>query len=239
MEMLVMFLSGVRRPGLLFRRLLTIAYLALGMIGLGSVGADAATPLQLFREVFRSAGVAGSIVSGNCINGGGNFTFSVSGTAYGPYPGTFTESGSFSITNKVLSAFSASFTITSSAGNVTGTKSLQQGQTASCFQEGSGTRVSTPDNFIASYTATTTGTDQVTGTSSVTIDGLLGSPPNFFEERFGTSCQGLCQKPGMPPPTSKSQCRHGGWKVFGTMFKNQGDCVSFVATGGNNPPSGS
>lgn len=44
---------------------------------------------------------------------------------------------------------------------------------------------------------------------------------------------------GMPPPTSKSQCRHGGWKSFSTTFKNQGDCVSFVATKGHNPPSGS
>ena len=38
-----------------------------------------------------------------------------------------------------------------------------------------------------------------------------------------------------PLPTSKQQCKHGGWQQFG--FKNQGDCVSFVATGGKNPPS--
>jgi hypothetical protein len=36
-------------------------------------------------------------------------------------------------------------------------------------------------------------------------------------------------------PTSKEQCKDGGWKTFG-VFKNQGDCVSFVATGGKNPP---
>jgi hypothetical protein len=41
-----------------------------------------------------------------------------------------------------------------------------------------------------------------------------------------------------PLPTSKGQCMNGGWKNFGTTFKNQGDCVSFVATGGKNPPSG-
>lgn len=41
-----------------------------------------------------------------------------------------------------------------------------------------------------------------------------------------------------PPPTRKGQCEHGGWKSFGSMFKNQGDCVSYVATGGKNPPSG-
>jgi hypothetical protein len=38
-----------------------------------------------------------------------------------------------------------------------------------------------------------------------------------------------------PLPTTKDQCRNGGWKSFG-VFKNQGDCISFVATGGRNPP---
>ncbi len=36
------------------------------------------------------------------------------------------------------------------------------------------------------------------------------------------------------PPTSADQCRDAGWREFG-MFKNQGDCVSYVATGGKNP----
>jgi hypothetical protein len=31
-------------------------------------------------------------------------------------------------------------------------------------------------------------------------------------------------------PTSKDQCKHGGWRNF-PQFKNQGDCVSFVETG--------
>jgi hypothetical protein len=39
----------------------------------------------------------------------------------------------------------------------------------------------------------------------------------------------------LPFPTSKEQCTNGGWQTFG-IFKNQGDCVSFVATGGKNPP---
>ena len=42
---------------------------------------------------------------------------------------------------------------------------------------------------------------------------------------------------GPPPPTSKGQCKHGGWKDF-PQFKNAGDCVSFVASRGKNPPSG-
>jgi hypothetical protein len=43
-------------------------------------------------------------------------------------------------------------------------------------------------------------------------------------------------------PTSKDQCKGGGWQHLGDnqgqLFKNQGDCVSFVATGGKNPAAG-
>ena len=41
------------------------------------------------------------------------------------------------------------------------------------------------------------------------------------------------------PPTSKDQCKNGGWQDFDNpTFKNQGDCVSYVATHGKNPPNG-
>jgi hypothetical protein len=40
-----------------------------------------------------------------------------------------------------------------------------------------------------------------------------------------------------PLPASKEQCKNGGWRNF-PGFKNQGDCVSFVATKGKNPPAG-
>jgi hypothetical protein len=33
----------------------------------------------------------------------------------------------------------------------------------------------------------------------------------------------------------KDQCKDGGWRSLG--FKNQGDCVSFFASGGRNEPS--
>jgi hypothetical protein len=38
-------------------------------------------------------------------------------------------------------------------------------------------------------------------------------------------------------PNNKDECRNGGWQTFG-VFRNHGDCVSFVATGGKNPPAG-
>jgi hypothetical protein len=34
-----------------------------------------------------------------------------------------------------------------------------------------------------------------------------------------------------PLPTSKQQCKHGGWRDFGDTFKNQGQCVAFVQRG--------
>jgi hypothetical protein len=36
-------------------------------------------------------------------------------------------------------------------------------------------------------------------------------------------------------PATKDECKHGGWVRFG-VFSNQGDCVSFVASGGKNQP---
>lgn len=43
-------------------------------------------------------------------------------------------------------------------------------------------------------------------------------------------------------PQSKNECKKGGWQDLlddqGNSFKNQGDCVSFVATGGSNPAAG-
>jgi hypothetical protein len=41
-----------------------------------------------------------------------------------------------------------------------------------------------------------------------------------------------------PPPLTKDSCKNGGWRDAG-QFKNQGDCISFVATDGKNPPGGS
>ncbi len=38
-------------------------------------------------------------------------------------------------------------------------------------------------------------------------------------------------------PTTTADCKDGGWETFG-VFKNQGDCVSYVATGGKNQPAG-
>jgi hypothetical protein len=49
-----------------------------------------------------------------------------------------------------------------------------------------------------------------------------GLPPIFAGD--------LTVHDAVPPPTSKAQCRNGGWRDF-SGFKNQGECVAFVERG--------
>jgi hypothetical protein len=63
-------------------------------------------------------------------------------------------------------------------------------------------------------------------------------PPELFSTLGGPLTSGdltVIDAPSLPASTS--QCKTGGWRNFG-VFKNEGDCVSFVATGGKNPPDG-
>ena len=73
-------------------------------------------------------------------------------------------------------------------------------------------------------------TDQFVGNIDAFTIGVLGSETTYNFE------------PNLPSPTSKGQCKNGGWQnqvdVSGTPFKNQGDCVSYVATDGHNRGNG-
>ena len=35
----------------------------------------------------------------------------------------------------------------------------------------------------------------------------------------------------VPVPSSKDECKAGGWRNFGATFKNEGQCVAFVQRG--------
>jgi hypothetical protein len=54
-----------------------------------------------------------------------------------------------------------------------------------------------------------------------------------FTQNFVSSEGPIAEPP--PVPTSQDQCKKDGWRTYG-IFKNQGDCVSFVATHGKNEP---
>ena len=61
------------------------------------------------------------------------------------------------------------------------------------------------------------------------------SSPGFAVD-FSLVSGDLVVHDAQPFPTSKDQCKNGGWRNFGSTFKNQGQCVSFVATGGKKQP---
>jgi len=222
----VVVTEGGRRAG---RLLLLTGFLILGVLGPGAVEASAATSSSLAGETFTSHNVNGSTLTGGCNLEGGSFGFSVSGTATGPFPGTFTESGIFGAPpDGFLTDFSSTFTITNSSGTVTvtGSKRLVGDVSQMSCDDGF---VTTNKTFTTSYTATINDTGGDKGAATVNISGLVGIPraTPVFSETFGSI------------GVNQEQCKHGGWQSFGTMFKNQGDCVSFFATGGKNPPGGS
>ena len=226
--------AGVRRVWYL----LLTGCLTLGVLGLEAVKANAATPSSLAGETLISHNVRGSTLTGTCpdtsTRTNGSYNFSVNGTAAGPFLGSFTESGSFttSLSGHLLT-FSGTFTIKDSAGTttVTGTKSFSTTSVSEATCDFAGPGGTELDGSIyTTYRATITGTGQDSGNANISIvDDAFGSvtPTLFFSESFGST--GALEK----------QCRQSGWKSFGTLFKNQGDCVSFAATGGKNPPAGS
>lgn len=95
-------------------------------------------------------------------------------------------------------------------------------------------------------------------TESVGFGGPFGTPDGPYDCPVGTALTGLegqsvfdgatiryleivCSQlvvdedgdgiPDTPPPTDKDQCRDGGWATFNNpSFRNQGQCVSYVAT---------
>ncbi len=107
-----------------------------------------AAPPTLTGESFAAglfttpAGLGSIAVTSASCNPAGNssFSYQVSGPATGPYPGAFTETSTvtmgpqnigsgFSNPSALITGWTVSFTITSPAGSVTGTKTLPAGTT--------------------------------------------------------------------------------------------------------------
>ena len=85
-------------------------------------------------------------------------------------------------------------------------------------------------------TATVTGSNRPDFVVEFTAEPTSGSAatPNPPGADVPADSNGQAQFCVVAVPTDKDQCKQGGWQTFG-IFKNQGDCVSFVATGGKNP----
>jgi hypothetical protein len=136
----------------------------IGGTPLASAALAATAPASLVGETFNPTSPGSA--SGACTTpDNGSFTFSTSGTAAGPYSGTYTESGSFTITNATLTGFSATFTITNATGKVSGRESLTVvNGAASCSPGAFATIAGT-----TTYTATINSTYQESGTATVSL----------------------------------------------------------------------
>ena len=158
-----------------------------------------------------------SLGEGNSPGCGLSF-FTARGPATGPYPGTFTEGGTFSPNRSRDPDFSATFTITSGTTTITGNKS---GDTASFVGCHTVSFASIP------YTATIhtpNGNFHDQGSSEGEV--VIGAGDATLTETFTSSLA----EPVLIVPTTKSQCKKGGWRNY-PQFKNQGRCVRFVVTG--------
>ena len=89
--------------------------------------------------------------------------------------------------------------------------------------EGPGAVVVSPDGASVYVTNSF---DSTVSQYSIGAGGALSarSPPTV---PAGIDPEGVAVGPAARVPTSKDQCKNGGWRNF-TGFKNQGECVAFV-----------
>ena len=190
-------------------------------------------------------------------NGTSTITYEASGVAVGPYPGTFHETGTitgvsgnpfFAIPGQILT-FEAEFTIDSPVGQVEGTKSgpLAGGPTTifNCVDllnpNGGGDLFSlqsssVPESYEATITTPAgTSSDSGRGVTTVTFNQARNPAGEVYLTQKGFYEEFSSTRPVVP--TTKEDCKHGGWQNYPHLgFKNQGDCVAFVATQGKNEP---
>lgn len=233
---------------MVWRRVLVLAVVFAGC--LAAPLAAQADVQSLTGEVLEGAGPGsanGIPVSSYSCNPSGNSSsnWSVSGTAVGPYPGTFTESGTVAFGPQTplatVTSFQAQFTITSPAGTVTGTKTLAASPIEAVgFCDAVGGQVVVDTDYQA-HISTPAGSANDSGTANATqfnlcpdptTCGLLVSGLTFWEAFNSTGIT-----PAPSGPTGIDECKDVGWQNFPSLgFKNQGDCVSYVSTRGKNPP---
>jgi len=196
-----------------------------------------ATSVALMSIAFPSAAMAGALdgetltgsTSGGCSDfEGQSFLFVASrGTAVGPVVGTYTttrKTGEVrglwdTATGSVISAwFRVAITPAADPDGAPIVVNVLEGATGvgSCTDGG------------ASYSLT------VTDMTYTTDSGDTGIVSLSLTQVFGVGTFTAVFGPQLP--TTKAQCEKNGWKTY-PAFKNQGDCVSYVATKGKNKPA--
>lgn len=203
------------------------AIVAVGLIA--AAPAQATTPPRLTGEQFH--GGLPTITSLKCIE---HMDWASTGTAEGPYPGTYVETGSID-----HGAFTASFVIYSPVGIVTGTKTGFTGWGCSprpdCHSaeecDDSGASFNTQplglddrSVYEAKITIPGGGTFSDTGLFATRFYHSQGHDSSFdgFDESFRSGLDTV----EFTGPKTLEACRNGGYAQFG--FATQAKCTAFA-----------
>jgi hypothetical protein len=205
------------------KRVISTALLALASFLLAA-SAQAAPSVTLGGEHLTASGPG---IAEACPTVG----ITISGTATGPYPGTFTETFSFAFLHEIgfgawgpPGSLTAGFEIVSGSTTITGTKtatdvsgicSVGATQYPSTIFSGQAqgpydATITTPQGVVSDH-----------GFAATDLKDLFTSPNTvtfILNETFASA------------PTTTDQCKKGGWRNF-PQFNNQGRCVRFVQTG--------
>jgi hypothetical protein len=143
-------------------------------------------------------------------SGTSTVSYTMEGESIGTtFPGTFEESGSFTITNGQVDSFDTTFTITSGSTEITGTKTLRESSLASCQVDPEAGALQLVNILIdADYEATITapsGTSSDSGSATTTAELIerSASASGSMQESF-VSESGLVNTPGHGRPATGS-----------------------------------
>jgi hypothetical protein len=211
------------------KRVVALLTVSLFTVFAAGAGARPAAPPTLSGEAFHDD--APTITSVICFGDQPPFriggTFAVHGTATGPYPGTFQETGSAFVSRdangSLVDELAASFSISSPLGHVTGTQ-LSTGFGSSCSPSDDPNaniftfNTADPQGFAA----TDTYTARISNKSGSFADSGLFQAAMFgsFDERFSSALAA----PKPLPPTSEPQCKNRGWR-YHPQFRKHDRCV--------------
>lgn len=159
-------------------------------------------------------------------------SYTVFGAAIGPFPGTFEETGSFTIEDGQVTAFEATFAIQSGLTNVQGTKTLRTSTRAECLVDPTESLADFADfAVIASYEATIT-TPFGTFTDHGRASGGAQLQINGAGQGSGSAQESFISEAAAPAPTA-GHATGGGyvgdivnqWVSFGFTAKSDGETV--------------
>jgi hypothetical protein len=223
-----------------------VVFALLAVLGTLAAGAAAAGGSLQGEELLNNGSFV--LTSFACTPDGGSASFTYSGgEAIGPYPGTYetivtATSGPLSgpagdYRYGQLTSLVETFTITSGSTTITGTKTLSQPggefycrtyQPDECgaFDFGLSSAVA-PALGGTDYAATIGGAaDYGTATTSAAASGTDCAGQLYAE--YGSFSESFDQSLAPHGPATAADCKDGGYAAYGTAFKNQGECVSFI-----------